>query len=78
MIRDERLEVLAALSDNALEIQRTAIGIVGALADAERQSVLNTIANLRKFRAELEAKLAALGQPSAAHLPASSPRHSLL
>jgi hypothetical protein len=55
-----KAELLAALSDNALDIEQTAARISGRISDEQWQQELCRIAELRKAQKELQVKLAAL------------------
>jgi hypothetical protein len=54
MTPNTRAELLAAMSDNALEIEQTAARITGPIGDVEWQQTMYRIAALRKIQRDLE------------------------
>ena len=53
-------ELLAALSDNFLEIEKTAARVSSRINDDDWKLALDRIVRLRKVRRDLEAKLKAI------------------
>ena len=60
MTQANKAELLAALSDNVVEIQKTAVRILSGISNDEWQRALDRIVELRQVQRELEVKLGAL------------------
>jgi hypothetical protein len=67
VIQDTKAELLAALSHNALELQRAAVKILGTLSDSERQQIINRVTELQTIQQVLERKLLSVNNSPAAH-----------
>jgi hypothetical protein len=59
-------KLLAALSNNALEIHQTAVALLGKVSEVDWQRILDRIAKLQKVQKELEEglKQAQINSPS--------------
>ena len=57
MTQANKAELLAALSDNVVEIQKTAVRILSGISNDEWQRALDRIVELRQVQRELEVKL---------------------